>query len=138
MAGRRKASALSDLEMLFGCRECARIGGNCGKGHVYLLGLPDDERAYVGSTSKAIPERFEDNFRKTDGKYKYNAPSSVAIRRNGDRVIVYNGEAINWNPVGSTKKKDLQEVEEKLAVHLAKRFPGIVWCDRLPKKYRED
>mgnify|MGYP001472585758 CR=1 FL=1 len=73
------------------CKNC-KPGQPCGNGHLYVIEFKKDVEVelknksvkgylYVGSTNKSVEERFEDNFIKIDGSWKYNTPNTRRIRK---------------------------------------------------------
>ena len=73
------------------CKKC-KPNTSCGNLHLYVIEFKSEvekefERKsdkgylYVGSTGKSVDERFNDNFIKKDGKWKYNSKNVKRIRK---------------------------------------------------------
>ena len=73
------------------CKKC-EPDKSCGNLHLYVIELKKEVEKefkrkskkgylYVGSTGKSVEERFDDNFIKEDGKWKYNSKNVKRIRK---------------------------------------------------------
>ena len=71
------------------CKKCTPEKP-CGDYHLYVIEFHSNVEEtyrnksekgylYVGSTSKAVEKRFEDNFIKIEGEWKYNSPNSKEL-----------------------------------------------------------
>ena len=96
---------------------------SCGGYHLYVIEFRTEVEEtyaaksnmgylYVGSTSKSVESRFEDNFIKKNGKWKYNTPNSKRIRAYFKKFrpdLFYN----DINPLPKPKKNDKKMIERR-------------------------
>ena len=131
------------------CKKCTPQKA-CGGYHLYViefqseveetyLAKSDMGYLYVGSTSKSVETRFEDNFIKKKGKWKYNTPNSKRIRgyfKTFRPDLFY----LDINPLPKPKKNDKKMIETKegkLADELRKigyKVGGPSWKKMQKKK----
>ena len=117
------------------CKNC-NPDQSCGDGHLYVIEFKKDVEVelknksvkgylYVGSTNKSVEERFEDNFIKIDGSWKYNSPNTKRIRK---YFLKFRPDLFYYekNPIVYDKndKNKLERHEAKLADKLRNRE----WC----------
>ena len=105
----------------------------CGNSHLYVIEFKKEIEKefvsksnkgylYVGSTGKSVEDRFNDNFIKKNGHWKYNSPNTKKIRKYFFRFrpdLFY----YEYNPI-ITNQKDkgqLERREGKLADKLRNR-----------------
>ena len=73
------------------CKKC-EPNKSCGNLHLYVIEFKKEVEKefkrkskigylYVGSTKKSVEERFQDNYIKEDGKWKYNTKNVKRIRK---------------------------------------------------------
>ena len=115
------------------CKKCTPEKP-CGDYHLYVIEFHSNVEEtyqnksekgylYVGSTSKAVEKRFEDNFIKIEGEWKYNSPNSKRIRKYFKQFrpdLLYK----SINPMPKPKKSDKNMIERregKLADRLRNR-----------------
>ena len=115
------------------CKKCTPEKP-CGGHHLYVIEFKEEVEEtylaksevgylYVGSTSKSVEDRFDDNFIKEDGEWKYNSPNSKRIR---EYFIKFRPDLFyeDINPLPKPKKNDKKSVERregKLADKLRRR-----------------
>ena len=114
------------------CKKCDP-GKSCGNLHLYVIEFKKEVEKefkrkskkgylYVGSTGKSVEDRFEDNFTKKDGKWKYNSKNVKRIRKYFNRFrpdLFYEG--INPLIYNKNDKGQLERREAKLADKLRNR-----------------
>ena len=116
------------------CKEC-QPDKSCGNLHLYVIEFKKEVEKefkrkskkgylYVGSTGKSVEDRFEDNFIKKDGKWKYNSKNAKRIRKYFNKFrpdLFY--EKINPLVYNKNDKGQLERREAKLADKLRNRLP---------------
>jgi len=105
----------------------------CGNSHLYVIEFKKEIEKelkarskngylYVGSTSKSVEARFQDNFIRKDGKRKYNSKSTKKIRK---YFLKFRPDLFYYgiNPIVYNKndKGQLERREGKLADKLRNR-----------------
>ena len=114
------------------CPKCAPKKP-CGNSHLYVIEFNKEIEKnfitrskkgylYVGSTRKSVEERFQDNFVKNNGEWKYNSKNVKKIRKHFFRFrpdLFY----YDYNPIlyRNNDKKQLERREGKLADKLRNR-----------------